>query len=60
MNIQAKPSTNAAGTKAAGQRVNYAQQSPDLLKKFTEFLAATREARSKSPFATSSPSGWRS
>lgn len=43
MNIQAKTPTTAAGTKAAGQRVNYAQQSPELLKKFTELLATTRE-----------------
>ena len=26
------------------ERVNYAKQSPELLKKFTEFLAATRES----------------
>jgi AhpD family alkylhydroperoxidase len=29
--------------KATPLRANYAEQSPDLLKKFTEFLAATRE-----------------
>jgi hypothetical protein len=31
------------------QRVNYAEQSPELLKKFTEFLAATRESAIEEP-----------
>ncbi|CAN7143181.1 carboxymuconolactone decarboxylase family protein [Rhizobium sp. LjRoot254] len=31
------------------QRVNYATQSPELLKKFTEFLAATRESAIEEP-----------
>jgi len=31
------------------QRVNYAKQSPELLKKFTELLAATRESAIEEP-----------
>lgn len=44
MNIQHK-STPAA----VGPRLNYAEQSPDLLKKFTEFLATTREGSIEEP-----------
>jgi AhpD family alkylhydroperoxidase len=42
MNIATKPSAHAGAQKVAGPRVNYAEQSPELLKKFTEVLAATR------------------
>jgi AhpD family alkylhydroperoxidase len=34
---------------SCGPRVNYAEQSPELLKKFTEFLAATRESSIEEP-----------
>lgn len=49
MNIQTKPSMSGAGRKALGQRVNYAEQSPELLGKFTELLAATRESAIEEP-----------
>ncbi len=42
MNIATKPSAHAGAQKVAGPRVNYAEQSPELLKKFTEVLAATQ------------------
>jgi AhpD family alkylhydroperoxidase len=42
MNIATKPSAHAGAQKVAGPRVNYPEQSPELLKKFTEVLAATR------------------
>lgn len=49
MNVHAKSSMNAQKGKAAAPRVNYAEQSPELLKKFTEFLAATRESSIEEP-----------
>ena len=49
MNIATKPSAQAAVQKVAGPRLNYAEQSPELLKKFTEFLAATRDSSIEEP-----------
>jgi AhpD family alkylhydroperoxidase len=49
MNIATKPSVHAATQKVAGPRASYAEQSPELLKKFTEFLAATRESSIEEP-----------
>jgi AhpD family alkylhydroperoxidase len=49
MNIHAKPSTNAPKGTAPAQRANYVAQSPELLKKFTELLAATRESAIEEP-----------
>jgi AhpD family alkylhydroperoxidase len=49
MNIATKPSGPAGAHKVAGPRVNFAEQSPELFKKFTEFLAATRESSIEEP-----------
>jgi AhpD family alkylhydroperoxidase len=49
MNIATKTSAGAGAQKITGPRVNYAEQSPELLKKFTEFLAATRESSIEEP-----------
>lgn len=49
MNMAVKPSPNTAGPKATGPRVNYSEQSPELFKKFTELLAATRESSIEEP-----------
>ncbi|MCP9231652.1 carboxymuconolactone decarboxylase family protein [Mesorhizobium sp. M0904] len=47
MNIAASPV--APKGKAAAQRASYAEQSPELLKKFIEFLGATREGSIEEP-----------
>ncbi|KUM27370.1 alkylhydroperoxidase [Mesorhizobium loti] len=44
-----KTHTPSGAQKAPGPRINYAEQSPELLKKFTEFLAATRESSIEEP-----------
>ncbi|MGO4831648.1 carboxymuconolactone decarboxylase family protein [Rhizobiaceae sp. 2RAB30] len=49
MNVATKPSSHAGAQKVPGPRINYAEQSPELLKKFTEFLAATRESAIEEP-----------
>lgn len=44
-------SSTAPASKATGPvpRLNYAEQSPELMKKFSEFLAATRESAIEEP-----------
>jgi alkylhydroperoxidase family enzyme len=44
MNVATKPPAHGVVKKAPAPRVNYAEQSPELLKKFTEVLAATRSS----------------
>jgi AhpD family alkylhydroperoxidase len=44
MNIATKPSSHAEAQKASAPRINYAEQSPELLKKFTELLASLRSS----------------
>jgi AhpD family alkylhydroperoxidase len=49
MNIAAAKVGNTPKLKAVAKRVSYAEKSPDLLRKFTEFLAATRECAIEGP-----------
>jgi AhpD family alkylhydroperoxidase len=49
MNMATRTHTPGGAQKAPGPRINYAAQSPELLKKFTEFLAATRESSIEEP-----------
>jgi AhpD family alkylhydroperoxidase len=49
MNIAVPSVGNTLKGKAVAHRANYAEQSPELLKKFTEFLGATREGSIEEP-----------
>ncbi|YBV97954.1 carboxymuconolactone decarboxylase family protein [Phyllobacteriaceae bacterium JZ32] len=49
MNVNAKPTAQAGAQKVPASRINYAEQSPELLTKFTEFLGATRESSIEEP-----------
>lgn len=49
MNVATKASAHVGAKAVAAPRVDYAEHSPDLLKKFTEFLAATRESSIEEP-----------
>jgi AhpD family alkylhydroperoxidase len=46
---QGSANLNNHGSMTMTQRVNYAKHSPELLTKFTEFLAATRESAIEEP-----------
>jgi AhpD family alkylhydroperoxidase len=49
MNVATKPPADAAAQKVPAPRVDYAEQSPELLKKFTELLVATRSSSIEEP-----------
>ncbi|WP_430709478.1 carboxymuconolactone decarboxylase family protein [Mesorhizobium captivum] len=49
MNIAAPAARNAPKGKAVAPRADYAEQSPELLKKFVELLGATREGSIEEP-----------
>lgn len=42
MNVATKPPAHAGARNVPAPRIDYAEQSPELLKKFTELLVATR------------------
>jgi AhpD family alkylhydroperoxidase len=44
MNVHAKSPAKATPVKAAAPRLNYAEQSPELLKKLTELIVATKQS----------------
>jgi AhpD family alkylhydroperoxidase len=49
MNVHAKTAADASPAKVAGPRVNYFRQSPELVKKLTEFQLATRASAIEEP-----------
>ncbi len=49
MNIATKPAAPAGAQKVSGPRVDWAEQSPELVKKFTELLVALRASSIEEP-----------